>query len=339
MPRLRRADTNAPGWSRRPRGRGFEVLDERGRTVGDAESRLRVKALAIPPAWQDVWISPDPLGHIQATGTDDAGRLQYRYHDDWQARRSTLKFDDMLDFARRLPDVRERVEADIAGDSLGPERVLAASVRLLDIGFFRIGCETYARSNGTYGLATMRREHVRLRGDVLTFDYPAKSGRRQVRHVIDPDSVDLVRRLKRARHEHDELFGWRTADGWRPLRSGDVNEYLKTITGSSDDSAKCFRTWNATVLAAVAVAVSGEVADSVSGRRRAITRATREVAGYLGNTPAVCRSSYIDPRVFEKYAAGSTIARVVTSLQDAGDDVLSAVHGPAERAVLKLLDE
>jgi DNA topoisomerase IB len=339
MARLRRTDPAKPGWTRRRRGKGFEVLDKRGRPVADAEARLRVKALVLPPAWNDVWINPDPLGHIQATGVDEAGRLQYRYHDDWHARRSTQKFDAMLGFARRLPAVREHIATDIELDALPAERVLAGTVRLLDIGFFRIGCETYARSNRTYGLATMRREHVQLKGDVLTFDYPAKSGRRRVQHVIDPATVDLVRRLKRARHAHDELFGWRTAAGWRPLRSGDVNEYLKDLTGSEDDSAKSFRTWNATLLAAVAVGVSGEVADTATGRQRAITRATKEVASYLGNTPAVCRSSYIDPRVFDKYKAGVTIERAVTTLREPGEDELSAVQGRTERAVLKLLGD
>jgi DNA topoisomerase IB len=337
MARLHRSDPGAPGWTRRRRGRGFQLLGRNGRPITDPESRLRVSALVIPPAWRDVWINPDPLGHIQATGVDDAGRLQYRYHDGWHEHRSTLKFDAMLAFARRLPPVRERVAEDIEIEGLHRDRVLAVAVRLLDIGFFRIGCETYARSNGTYGLATMRREHVSMRGDVLTFDYAAKHGRRQVRHVIDPATVDLVRRLKRARHGHDELFGWRTADGWRPLRSGDVNAYLKEVTGSDADSAKGFRTWNATVLAAVAVAVAGEVADTVSGRKRAIARATQEVATYLGNTPAVCRSSYIDPRVFDHYVAGRTIERAVTTLTEPGDNALSAVQGRAERAVLSLL--
>ena len=282
-----------------------------------------------------MWISPDPLGHIQATGLDDAGRRQYRYHDEWSKRQSLIKFDSMLEFARQLPKVRDGVESDLETDGLSAERVLAGAVRLLDVGFFRIGCETYARSNGTYGLATMRREHVRLRGDVLTFDYTAKSGRRQVRHVIDPASVDLVARLRRARHGNDELFGWRTPDGWRTLRSTDVNAYLKGLA-CNDCSAKDFRTWKATVLAAVAVAVAEEVADEPAARKRAVAYAVKEVAIYLGNTPAVCRSSYIDPRVFDKYATGETIARAVTSLRESGED-LSAVHGHTERAVLTLL--
>lgn len=311
------------------------MLDENGETVTDPEARARVAALVIPPAWTDVWISPDPLGHIQVTGIDDAGRRQYRYHDDWNARRSLQKFDASLEFAKRLPRIREDVAAGIESDGLTEERVLAGAVRLLDVGFFRIGCETYARTNGTFGLATMRREHVKLRGDVLTFDYPAKSGRRQVRHVIDPAVVDLVARLKRTRHGHDELFGWRTPDGWRPLRSADVNEYLKSGAGV-DCSAKTFRTWKATVLAAVAVSVAVDQADRPAARKRVIAHATKEVATYLGNTPAVCRSSYIDPRVFDKYGAGDTIARAVTTLRETGEE-LSAVHGPTERAVLSLL--
>lgn len=335
MARLRQAHPSTDGWSRRRRGNGFQVLDESGRPVA-ADEAQRVRELVIPPAWRDVWISPDPLGHIQATGIDDAGRLQYLYHPDWHARRSRLKFDEMLAFARRLPRVRERVEDDLGGEGLTEARVLAGTVRLLDVGFFRIGCETYARDNGSYGLATMLREHVTLRRDRLLFDYPAKSGRRQVSHVIDPEAVELIRSLKRSRHTDPGLFGWRTSAGWRPLRSADINSYLKEAAHSDDASAKSFRTWKATVLAAVALAVSGEVAESAAKRRRAASRAVREVSEYLGNTPAVCRRSYIDPRVFEHYDEGRTVARAVTSL-DSADDAPSAVHGEVERAVLRLL--
>ncbi|MCW3014480.1 MAG: topoisomerase [Solirubrobacterales bacterium] len=337
---MRRVDCAGPGWTRRKRGRGFELLDERGRTLTDQEARARVAALAIPPAWQDVWICPDPQGHLQATGIDDAGRRQYRYHDAWNQRRSRRKFDETLVFAAGLPLLRQEVRDTLAVEVGRPsaEAVLACVARLLDVGFFRIGSETYARENGTYGLTSMRREHVQVTQEgVVTFDYPAKHGLRRVQHVVDPLSADLVARLKRGRSGDGQLFGWRTTEGWRPLRTSDVSEYLaeRVPTGS----AKSFRTWHATVLAAVAVSVAEVDAEHVPSRKRVIAHAVKDVARHLGNTPAVCRSSYIDPRVFDKYAAGETIGEVVTRLTAVDDGGLSdtAVHGEVEAAVLDLL--
>src|SRR5215218_5186833 len=195
MPRLRRSDCSTPGLRRRRRGRGFEYLDADGVRVDDPETLERIDALAIPPAWTDVWICPDPRGHLQATGVDAAGRKQYRYHDAWRTRRDRQKFEQMLDFARALPRLRRRVARDLRAAHDGGvtrERVLACAARLLDRGFFRIGSESYAEGNGSYGLATIRKEHVRLNDDDVVFDYPSKSGQRRVQAVADPDVRDVV---------------------------------------------------------------------------------------------------------------------------------------------------
>jgi DNA topoisomerase IB len=337
---VRRVDCAGPGWTRRKRGRGFELLDQRGRTIADADAKARVAALAIPPAWKEVWICPDPEGHLQATGIDDAGRRQYRYHEVWNQRRSRRKFDETLVFAAGLPLLRQEVHDTLTAEAGRPsaEAVLACVARLLDVGFFRIGSETYARENGTYGLTSMRREHVQITAEgVVTFDYPAKHGLRRVQHIVDPLSADLVAKLKRARGGDGQLFGWRTKDGWRALRTSDVSEYLaeRVPTGS----AKSFRTWHATVLASVAVAVAEVDPKHAPSRKRVIAHAVKDVARHLGNTPAVCRSSYIDPRVFDKYAGGETIREVVTRLAAVDDGGLSdtAVHGDVEAAVLEML--
>ena len=312
MPRLRRSDCSGPGLTRRRHGRGFAYFDVHGDRVGDPEVVGRIRELSIPPAWRDVWICVDPLGHLQATGIDDAGRKQYRYHDAWRARRDQAKFDDMVGFARALPDLRERVAADLAGgDEVTRDRVLACAVRLLDRGFFRIGSEEYTAQNESYGLATMLKAHVTLGdGGEMVFDYPAKSGQRRVQGVVDPAAHAVVGRLKRRRGGSDQLLAYRDRRRWRDLRADDVNDYLKDAAGD-DFSAKDFRTWNATLLAAVALGAAGEVADTTGGRKRALRRAVRETADYLGNTPAVCRASYIDPRVFDAYNAGFVITPVL----------------------------
>jgi len=311
MPRLRRSDCSTPGLRRRRRGRGVEYLDADGARVDDPETLARLNALAIPPAWTDVWICPDPGGHLQATGVDAAGRKQYRYHDAWRTRRDRQKFEEMLDFARALPRLRRRVARDLRAVHDGGvtrERVLACAARLLDRGFFRIGSESYAEGNGSYGLATIRKEHVRLNGDDIVFDYPSKSGRRRVQAVADPDVREVVAALKRRRGEADGLLAYREGRRWVEVRSDDINEYLKASARLDTVSAKDFRTWNGTVLAAVALARREGRVSSKTARKRAITAAVREVAAFLGNTPAVARSSYIDPRVFDRFLSGWTIA-------------------------------
>ncbi|MFL5884808.1 MAG: DNA topoisomerase IB [Thermoleophilaceae bacterium] len=337
MARLRKVDCSGPGLRRRRRGKGFEILDEDGDRVTDTEVIERIAALAIPPAWEDVWICPYPMGHIQATGIDARGRKQYRYHDKWRERADQRKFDDMTAFARSLPRMRRRVARDLAGKGMTRERVLASAVRLLDRGFFRVGGEDYAVENESYGLATLHKRHVTLRGDTLRFDYPAKSGQRRVQHIVDPEVRDVVARLKKRRGGGEELLAYKDGRRWVDLKSADINAYVKEVTGG-DFTAKDFRTWNATVLAAVALAVSGPAASkSKTARKRAITRAVKEVAHYLGNTPAVCRASYIDPRVFDRYEDGFTIGGVLTDIGEEGD--IESLHGSAEDAVLDLIAE
>jgi DNA topoisomerase IB len=338
MPRLRRADCSAAGIRRRRRGKGFEYLDQDGTRLTDEETLARIRDLAIPPAWEEVWICPFPMGHIQATGVDARGRKQYRYHDKWRERRDQQKFDEMIDFARALPAMRRRVAADLDSDGMTRERVLACAVRLLDRGFFRVGGEDYAAENESYGLATIHKRHVRLIDDrTLVFDYPAKSGQRRVQSIVDAEVYEIVDALKRRRGGSPELLAYRDGRRWRDLKSADINAYVKEVTGA-DFSAKDFRTWNATVLAAVALAVSGPAAQaSARARKRAVNRAVKEVAHYLGNTPAVARASYVDPRVFDRFEGGLTIGGVLTDLGDEGD--IGSLHGAAEDAVLDLLRE
>jgi DNA topoisomerase I len=338
MARLRRSDCSGPGIRRRRRGKGFQYLDDEGKKITDPEVLERIDELRIPPAWGDVWICPYPFGHLQATGVDAAGRKQYLYHPRWRARRDQEKFDEMIDFARALPLMRKRVARNLRGSELTRERVLACAVRLLDRGFFRVGGEDYAVENESYGLATMRKEHVTVeRTGAITFDYPAKSGQRRVQSVVDPDVYEIVKRLKRRRGGGDELLAYQEGRRWRDIKSADINEYVKRVTGG-DFSAKDFRTWNATVLAAVALAVSGQASQSKTGRKRAMTRAVKEVARYLGNTPAVCRASYIDPRVFDRFQGGLTIGGVLPMLVDVEADNAS-LQGAVEEAVIDLIAE
>jgi DNA topoisomerase I len=335
-PRLRRADCAGAGLRRRRHGRGFRYFDEEGAPLDDPDTLARIHELVIPPAWDEVWICPFPGGHIQATGIDAAGRKQYLYHPRWRSRRDQEKFDDMVVFARALPRLRERVEAELEGDELTLDRVCACAVRLLDRGFFRVGGEDYAARNESYGLATMKKRHVTLRGDVLVFDYPAKSGKRRMQAVVDPLSAGVVARLKRRRGGGDELLAYKRGRRWADVRSDDVNAWLKSAS-SEDVSAKDFRTWGATVLAAVALAVSEDAPASATGRRRAIARAVKEVAHYLGNTPAIARASYIDPRVFDRYRDGETIDHALVAAAGRNGDA-TAIQGPVEEAVLVLID-
>jgi DNA topoisomerase I len=337
MARLRRVDCSGPGIRRRRRGKGFEYLDDDGRRVTAPSMLERIRELAIPPAWEEVWICPYPMGHIQATGTDVAGRKQYRYHDRWRERRDREKFDEMCSFARSLPRMRGRVEKDLALDGMPRDKGLACAVRLLDRGFFRIGSEDYAEENDTYGLATMQKRHVTVDGDEVTFDYEAKGGHRRVQSIGDPVVAGIVNELKRRRGGGDELLAYKQGRRWVDVKSPDINAYVKEVTGG-DFSAKDFRTWSGTVLAAVALSVSAMAATSKTSRKRAKSRAVREVAGYLGNTPAVCRASYIDPRVFDRFDGGVTISGALPELVDdsaAWPDVQIAV----EEAVLDLLGD
>ncbi len=323
MPRLRRVRSGDPGWTRRAAGRGFVYLDEAGRRITDPEAIARCRDLVIPPAWRDVWICPAPNGHIQAMGTDDAGRRQYLYHPQWRARRDRLKHDHVVRLARRLPAARRRVAEDLARPELDRAKVLALAFRLLDEAYFRAGGETYAKENGSFGLATLRREHVRVADDGVWFAYPAKSGQWREAQVRDPDVRVVVRDLLERDDDQPDLLAWRNGDGgWHDVTTADILEDVKARLGP-EARPKDFRTWHATVLAAAALA-QHEVPRSERARRRVVAHAVREVAEELGNTPAVCRASYIDPRVIDLWERGQSIGRRRT-------------RGGAERALIELL--
>jgi DNA topoisomerase IB len=304
--------------------------------VSDAETLSRIRNLGIPPAWTDVWICPHPNGHIQAIGTDAAGRKQYLYHDQWRRRRDQEKFDRMVEFARALPDIRSEVVEHLMLPGMPRERALACAVRLMDRRFFRIGGEVYAESNGSFGLATIRKDHVTLSKGRVTFEYIAKSGKLRETAVVDTSVYECIKVLKRRRSGGPELLAYQTPEGWRDVKSTDINEYLKDVSGG-DYSAKDFRTWHATVLAAIGLAVAYPTAKSKTARKRSISWAVKEVAERLGNTPAVCRASYIDPRVIDRFSGGMTIGGVLPELGEVDEFGEMSFEGPVEEAVLDLI--
>ena len=277
--------------------------------LDDAIVRERIDALVIPPAWRHVWICPHPNGHIQAVGTDAAGRRQYLYHPQWQTERAEEKYDRVLSLAKRLPDWRDHVRSDLRCRGLQRDRVLAVGQQLIDLGYFRAGGEEYTLENGSFGLATLLREHVRVRRDRVAFDYPAKSGVQRTISVEDPLVVSAVRSLLRARTGIPRLLVYRSADGWCEVRADNLNERFRQLVGE-DFSVKDIRTWHGTVLAAESFATAGEPT-SKTARRRAEAAVMRSVSEELGNTPAVARSSYVDPRVVTAYAHGMTIRAAV----------------------------
>jgi DNA topoisomerase-1 len=331
--RLRRVRCTDAGFGRRRAGRGFRYQNESGRAIRDRATVDRIRSLAIPPAWTDVWICADPNGHLQAVGTDDAGRRQYLYHERWRSRRDREKFDRMLAFGSVLPKVRDACEKDLARRGYTRERVLACAVSLMDLAVFRVGSETYAEANGSFGLATIRTRDVHVRGATISFDFVAKAGQRRSVEVRAPDLSPLVRRLaERDGARGAELFAYREGRRWRDVRSGDVNAYLKDAAGE-EYSAKDFRTFHATVLAAVGLARVEETSTSLTSRKRAVSSVVREVAAFLGNTPAVCRASYVDPRVVDRYLEGRTID--LDGLDP--DDLDRRARERIEAAVLDLL--
>ena len=330
MPRLRRSDPHRPGYTRRRAGRGWTYLDTDGQRIADPATVGRIRALVIPPAWRDVWICPYPNGHIQAVGTDAAGRRQYRYHDAWREHRDRRKHLRVLQVGERLPAMRRRWARDLRRDGLDRQRVLAAAARLLDLGLFRVGGEEYAEEHSTYGLATLRREHVTVRRGRLVFDYPAKGGLRRQEVVSERRVAEVVTALRRRRDDaNPELFAYRAGDSWNDVKSATVNEYLREVSGL-DMSAKDFRTWHATVLMA-AVLAREPVPAGRRGRDRAVRSGYVEVSEALGNTPAVCKASYVDPRVVDLYHDGTVVALPPARRSD------DAMRTALEREVLDLL--
>lgn len=337
-PRLRRSDRSRPGYGRRRAGTGFTYLDIDGSPLTDGTAVARIERLAIPPAWERVWICPDSLGHLQATGVDRAGRTQYLYHERWREQQDHKKFAHMEQFARALPGMRDKVLASMSGgEGLDPGRVLACAVRLLDVGLFRIGSEVYELEDHHLGLATLAKENASIRDREVVFDYVGKAGVHHVQEVRDPPTVAIVSALLRRRDASEHLLAYYDRGHWHPVRSEQINAYLKHLIGD-EFSAKNFRTWNATVFAAVALACDEGTARTQIGRKRAVNAAAKAVSEMLGNTPAVARRSYIDPRVFDRYRSGWTIAAElerITTLR-AGDD---AQRAELERAVLDLLHD
>lgn len=350
MPRLRRSRPDRPGLTRRRRGAGWQFLDEHRSPITEPDAILRIRALVIPPAWRDVWISPWPNGHIQAIGTDDAGRRQYRYHDDWSTSRSKAKFTRIVDFARALPAARLKFAEDLGTSGITRERVLAIAARLLDEGYFRIGNAAYAQKHGSVGLSTLRRTHVRQVEHGWEFRYVAKSGVRHVELIAEADLVAAVTDLMgRTTRRPAELLAYQDGRVFRALVGDEINAYLKQTLAESY-SAKDFRTWRGTVLAAVALAMAEIDTPPTSGKRsktataRTIRGAVVEVSQRLGNTPTVCRTSYIDPRVIEAFESGTSIAgsvrRNLRAVAEAPDTLAALSRIPAvEKAVLTLLKD
>ncbi len=304
--RLKRSDCSGPGIRRRGRGRGFSYEDAEGRRIEDEETVARIAELAIPPAWREVWVCSDPLGHIQATGVDEAGRTQYLYHERWQQRAAARKFEATRAFAARLQKLRRVAARDLKLEGMPRERALACAVRLLDLGFFRIGGERYAEENESFGLATVLREHVSIGDGEVVFDFPAKSGQRRVQSIRDAAVREAIEAMRRRRSGPDGLLVYKSGREWHDVRSAEINEYIQEGIGE-EFSAKDFRTWHGTVLAAVELAVAGPP-ETKAAAERSIRAAIESVAEALGNTPAVARSSYIDPKLLDCFREGATIA-------------------------------
>ena len=304
--RLRRSTLDKPGLTRKRRGKGFAYYDSDGELLTDEKTLQRVKDLVIPPAWKKVWISPHPNGHIQAVGTDAAGRRQYIYHQAWQEERAEEKFDRVLDLSLQLPQWRARVTEDLGAKGLGRDRVLALALHLLDRGYFRAGGEQYADENESYGLATLLCEHITLHRDSVMFDYPAKSGVRRTLEITDEAVVRAVRSLMRRDGRTERFLVCRNGSGWTDIRADDLNARFKELVGD-DYSVKDLRTWHGTVLAAEAF-VDADPPVSPKVVKRVESAVMKEVSEALGNTPAVARGSYVDPRVVRGYEQGQTIA-------------------------------
>jgi DNA topoisomerase-1 len=326
---LRYVAGDGPGFRRRKRGKAFRYLNTSGAELRDPEHLARIRSLVIPPAWTDVWICPVADGHLQATGRDARGRKQYRYHPRWREVRDATKYAQMITFARALPKIRRRVAKDVKRPDLTREQVLATVVKLLEISLIRVGNKEYARTNNSFGLTTLRNRHVDVRGGRITFKFRGKSGKQ---HTVDVEDKRLARIVRRCQElPGQELFAY-VDDSGKPqdLRSDDVNAYLREISGA-DFTAKDFRTWSGTVLAALALEEL-DAGHSQAARKKNVVRAIEAVAKRLGNTPAVCRKCYVHPAVVDAYLEGATV--------DTGGNGFAAKGGrlrPEEAAVLAFL--
>lgn len=332
---LRYVSDTKPGIRRKPARSGFTYFDPDGAAVKEEKTLARIKALAIPPAWMDVWISPWDNGHIQATGRDAKGRKQYRYHARWRTVRDEAKYGRMISFGQALPAIRKQVDEHLSLPGLPREKVLATIVYLLQTTMMRIGNEEYARSNKSFGLTTLKNRHVRIDGSAVQFQFRGKSG---VYHKVKVSDPRLARIIKRTRDlPGQDLFQYLEDDGTpHTVGSADVNDYLRAITGE-DYTAKDFRTWSGTVLAAMALQ-EFEKFDSEAQAKKNIVRAIEDVAKRLGNTPAICRKCYVHPEVLTSYIDGSLLEALH---QRAGESLRDDLHAlrPEEAAVLAFLQE
>ncbi|VFA97962.1 DNA topoisomerase IB [Nocardia cyriacigeorgica] len=331
--RLRRSRPYGPGIRRIARGRGFSYVADSGEPVADTATLERIRGLVIPPAWRKVWICPYPNGHIQAVGVDAAGRRQYLYHERWRRERDEEKFDRVLDLARRLPEVRKQLEADLGLRGLPARRVQALAISLVDRGVFRVGGEEYAEENGTRGVATLLRDQVRVSGAEMVFDYVAKGGIRRRVRVRGADLARAVRALRRQRTGTQRLLVYRDDTGFHELHAEEINTRFKELT-TPECSVKDLRTWQGTVLAAAGFGAAPRP-QSQRGRRKVQREIFEQVADALGNTPTVARDSYIDPRVVEAYDNGATIQAALRRANrvDADEERTAII----ERAVIRLL--
>ena len=331
---LRYVTDTKPGIHRRRSGKGWAYLDPSGKVIRDAEERLRIQALAIPPAWAQVWICPQANGHIQATGRDARGRKQYRYHPDWRAVRDETKFTRMIAFAEALPKLRQRLREDLALPGLPREKVLAAVVSLLETTLIRVGNDEYARQNESYGLTTLHNDHVEIDGATIRFSFRGKSG---VQHEVGLRDRRLARILGRCQDlPGEELFSYMDEKGEpRSISSGDVNDYLQEISAEGF-TAKDFRTWGGTVLAFLALSRMGPAETEGEAKKR-IVEAVKQVAGALRNRPATCRKFYIHPAVLESYSERALKELTVSDPASAGQ--VPGSLSPLEFATLTLLKE
>jgi DNA topoisomerase IB len=331
MPRLRTVSTRDPGYRRVRHGRGHRYFDVDGSPLGPEEVE-RVKALVIPPAWRDVWISPYPNAHLQAVGTDEAGRRQYLYHPYWRQKRDEAKFDRVLEMATKLPEVRRRLRADLSGwDTIDMTTALSTAVRLVDLGCFRLGSEASAEENGSYGLTTLERRHVTRQGNSRVFCFVGKAG---VEHFItldDPVLTVVLDKMAGRRPQDARLLSAKIGRRWVPIQPSDINAHIRELF-DMDVTAKDFRTWRATVHVAREVATA-EPATSQRRRKKVVRDAIVGASELLGNTPTVCRSSYVDPRVIDLYESDTTIAPALENL-DSDRDV---ARDQVEQAVISLL--
>ena len=332
---LRYVSDTTPGIRRRRAGKGFSYVGSDGTPIRGPEQLRRIKGLVIPPAWTDVWICPSPRGHIQATGRDAKGRKQYRYHPRWRQVRDETKYERLMTFGQALPDIRQRVDKDLARPGLRREKVLATIIRLLESTLIRVGNEEYARENGSFGLTTMRNRHVDVDGPTVRFEFRGKGGKR---HEVDVRDRRVARIVERCQDLPGQtLFQYLDEDGERQtIDSADVNEYLREI-GGQDFTAKDFRTWAGTILAALALHEL-EAFDSETQAKQNVVRAIESVAERLGNTPAVCRKCYVHPAVVDAYLEGSMVETLKQRAEQEIAESLTELR-PEEAAVMALLQQ